>query len=65
MMIAPGILLPPMLEPFPQSVKDALATKVPPPSRLGKPAESAQPVETIVRTPLLNGELIRQGAAIA
>lgn len=64
MTIAPGIFLTPMLEAFPQNVQDALGAQVPHPSRLGKPAEYAQLVESIVRNPMLNGEVIRLDGAI-
>ncbi|KMS53142.1 MULTISPECIES: SDR family NAD(P)-dependent oxidoreductase [Sphingobium] len=64
MTIAPGIFLTPMLEAFPQQVQDALGAQVPHPSRLGKPAEYAQLVESIVRNPMLNGEVIRLDGAI-
>lgn len=62
--IAPGIFLTPMLAAFPQHVQDALGAQVPHPSRLGKPAEYAQLVESIVRNPMLNGEVIRLDGAI-
>jgi NAD(P)-dependent dehydrogenase (short-subunit alcohol dehydrogenase family) len=64
MTIAPGIFLTPMLEAFPQTVQDALGAQVPHPSRLGRPAEYAQLVESIVRNPMLNGEVIRLDGAI-
>ncbi|QGP80384.1 SDR family NAD(P)-dependent oxidoreductase [Sphingobium sp. CAP-1] len=64
MTIAPGIFLTPMVEGFPQAVQDALGAQVPHPSRLGKPAEYAQLVESIVRNPMLNGEVIRLDGAI-
>ncbi|MGK2909268.1 MAG: SDR family NAD(P)-dependent oxidoreductase [Sphingobium sp.] len=64
MTIAPGIFLTPMLEAFPQNVQDALGAQVPHPSRLGKPAEYAQLVESIVRNPMLNGDVIRLDGAI-
>ncbi|WP_188062565.1 SDR family NAD(P)-dependent oxidoreductase [Sphingobium sp. KCTC 72723] len=64
MTIAPGIFLTPMLEAFPQHVQDALGAMVPHPSRLGKPAEYAQLVESIVRNPMLNGNVIRLDGAI-
>lgn len=64
MTIAPGIFLTPMLEAFPQHVQDALGAQVPHPSRLGKPAEYAQLVESIIRNPMLNGEVIRLDGAI-
>lgn len=64
MTIAPGIFLTPMLEAFPQNVQDALGAQVPHPSRLGRPEEYAQLVESIVRNPMLNGEVIRLDGAI-
>lgn len=64
MTIAPGIFLTPMVEGFPQHVQDALGAMVPHPSRLGRPAEYAQLVESIVRNPMLNGEVIRLDGAI-
>jgi NAD(P)-dependent dehydrogenase (short-subunit alcohol dehydrogenase family) len=64
MTVAPGIFLTPMVEAFPQNVQDALGAQVPHPSRLGKPAEYAQLVESIIRNPMLNGEVIRLDGAI-
>lgn len=64
MTVAPGIFLTPMLEGFPQHVQDALGAQVPHPSRLGKPTEYAQLVESIIRNPMLNGEVIRLDGAI-
>jgi len=64
MTIAPGIFLTPMLESFPQTVQDALGAQVPHPSRLGKPEEYAQLVESIIANPMLNGEVIRLDGAI-
>jgi NAD(P)-dependent dehydrogenase (short-subunit alcohol dehydrogenase family) len=64
MTIAPGIFLTPMVEGFPQHVQDALGAQVPHPSRLGKPSEYAQLVDSIVRNPMLNGEVIRLDGAI-
>jgi len=62
--IAPGIFLTPMLEGLPQNVQDSLGAQVPHPSRLGKPSEYALLVESIVRNPMLNGEVIRLDGAI-
>ncbi|HKY81182.1 MAG TPA: SDR family NAD(P)-dependent oxidoreductase [Sphingobium sp.] len=64
MTIAPGIFMTPMMAAFPQHVQDALGAQVPHPSRLGKPAEYAQLVESIIRNPMLNGETIRLDGAI-
>ena len=64
MTIAPGLFLTPMMEGFPQHVQDALGAQVPHPTRLGRPAEYAQLVESIIRNPMLNGEVIRLDGAI-
>jgi NAD(P)-dependent dehydrogenase (short-subunit alcohol dehydrogenase family) len=64
MTIAPGIFLTPMLEAFPETVQEALGAQVPHPSRLGKPAEYAQLVASIIANPMLNGETIRLDGAI-
>lgn len=64
MTIAPGIFLTPMLEAFPENVQQALGAQVPHPSRLGKPAEYAQLVASIIANPMLNGETIRLDGAI-
>jgi NAD(P)-dependent dehydrogenase (short-subunit alcohol dehydrogenase family) len=44
---------------LPQEVQDSLAATVPHPSRLGKPAEYAALVRSIVENEYLNGEVIR------
>jgi len=62
--IAPGIFLTPMLMGLPQAAQDSLGTQVPHPSRLGRPEEYAQLVESIVFNPMLNGEVIRLDGAI-
>jgi NAD(P)-dependent dehydrogenase (short-subunit alcohol dehydrogenase family) len=62
--IAPGIFLTPMLMGLPQAAQDSLGTQVPHPSRLGKPEEYAQLVESIIANPMLNGEVIRLDGAI-
>jgi NAD(P)-dependent dehydrogenase (short-subunit alcohol dehydrogenase family) len=64
MTIAPGIFLTPMLMGLPQAAQDSLGTQVPHPSRLGKPDEYAQLVQSIVENPMLNGEVIRLDGAI-
>lgn len=64
MTIAPGIFLTPMVEAFPQHVQDALGAMVPHPSRLGRPSEYAMLAESIIRNPMLNGEVIRLDGAI-
>ena len=64
MTIAPGIFMTPMVEGFPQPVQDALGAQVPHPSRLGRPEEYAQLVESILRNSMLNGEVIRLDGAV-
>ena len=64
MTIAPGIFLTPMLMGLPQAAQDSLGTQVPHPSRLGRPTEYAQLVESIIANPMLNGEVIRLDGAI-
>jgi NAD(P)-dependent dehydrogenase (short-subunit alcohol dehydrogenase family) len=62
--IAPGIFMTPMLASLPAEVQQSLALQIPFPARLGKPAEFAQLVQSIVEIPTLNGETIRLDGAI-
>lgn len=62
--IAPGIFETPMMAGLPQEAQDSLGKMVPHPARLGKPAEYAQLVESIVRNPMINGDTIRLDGAI-
>ncbi len=62
--IAPGLFDTPLLGALPQEQRDALGAQVPFPSRLGRPAEYGQLVESIVENPMLNGETIRLDGAI-
>lgn len=62
--IAPGLFLTPLLQSLPQEAQDSLGAQVPFPSRLGKPEEYAQMVESIVGNPMLNAEVIRLDGAI-
>lgn len=64
MTIAPGIFWTPMLAGLPEAAQESLGRQVPHPSRLGKPDEYAQLVESIIRNPMLNGEVIRLDGAI-
>jgi NAD(P)-dependent dehydrogenase (short-subunit alcohol dehydrogenase family) len=64
MTIAPGIFETPMLLGLPQEVQDSLGRSVPHPSRLGKPAEFAAMVRSIVDNEYLNGEVIRLDGGI-
>jgi len=62
--VALGIFLTPMLLGLPQAAQDSLGAQVPHPSRLGKPEEFAQLVESIIANPMLNGDVIRLDGAI-
>jgi len=62
--IAPGIFWTPMLDSLPTEVKESLGKQVPFPSRLGKPEEYAQLVQSVIANPMLNGETIRLDGAI-
>jgi len=62
--IAPGIFWTPMLAGLPQAAQASLGKQVPHPSRLGRPEEYAQLVQSIVTNPMLNGETIRLDGAI-
>ena len=62
--IAPGLFLTPMLEGLPEAVRTQLGQTVPLPKRLGKPAEYAKLVQSIVENPMLNGEVIRLDGAL-
>jgi NAD(P)-dependent dehydrogenase (short-subunit alcohol dehydrogenase family) len=62
--IAPGIFETPMLLGLPQEVQDSLGRMVPHPSRLGRPAEYAALVRSIVDNEYLNGETIRLDGSI-
>ncbi len=62
--IAPGIFWTPMMAGLPKEVQDSLGKQVPFPSRLGKPEEYAQMVQSIIGNPMLNGETIRLDGAI-
>jgi NAD(P)-dependent dehydrogenase (short-subunit alcohol dehydrogenase family) len=64
MTIAPGIFLTPLLMTLPQEAQDSLGKQVPFPTRLGRPAEFALLVESIVVNPMLNGEVIRLDGAV-
>jgi len=59
MAVAPGIFETPMLAALPKEVQDSIGRSVPFPARLGRAAEFALLVDSIVRNPMLNGEVIR------
>ena len=62
--IAPGTFDTPMLALLPEEQRQALAARIPHPSRLGKPSEFAALVRHIVENPVLNGETIRMDGAL-
>jgi NAD(P)-dependent dehydrogenase (short-subunit alcohol dehydrogenase family) len=62
--IAPGIFETPLLSALPKEAQDSLGKQVPFPSRLGRPAEFAQMVRSIVEIEMLNAETIRLDGAI-
>ncbi|RYG78185.1 3-hydroxyacyl-CoA dehydrogenase [Yimella sp. RIT 621] len=64
MTIAPGTFETPMMAGLPNDVKSVLEAQVPHPSRLGRPEEYAQLVDSIVANPMLNGEVIRLDGAL-
>jgi 3-hydroxyacyl-CoA dehydrogenase/3-hydroxy-2-methylbutyryl-CoA dehydrogenase len=64
MTICPGVMDTPMLSMLGDKIKQALARNVPFPSRLGRPEEYAVLVESIVRSNMLNGSVIRFDGAL-
>jgi len=62
--IAPGLFDTPLLASVPDEMRERLGRSVPFPSRLGRPEEYAQLVESIVANPMLNGETIRLDGAL-
>jgi len=63
MAIAPGIFDTPMAMGLRDDYVEMLRSEVPFPGRFGQPDEFAAMVETIVASPMLNGEVIRLDAA--
>jgi len=64
MAIAPGIMETPMLLGMAPEVQEALGKMVPFPPRMGRPAEYAALVKSIIENSYLNGEVIRLDGAI-
>lgn len=64
MTIAPGLFETAMSAGLPPDARAALEAGLPFPSRMGRPDEYAMLVESIVRNPLLNGEVIRIDSAV-
>jgi NAD(P)-dependent dehydrogenase (short-subunit alcohol dehydrogenase family) len=61
---APGLFATPLLEGLPEAVQNELGKTVPCPSRLGRPHEYAQLVESIITNPMINGTVIRLDGAL-
>ena len=64
MTIAPGIFETAMMAGMSPVVRASLEATVPFPSRLGRPSEYAQLVQSIIENAMLNGEVIRLDGAI-
>lgn len=64
MTIMPGLFHTPMFESVPDDFRKALEANVPFPSRLGRPAEYAALVKSIVENDMLNGTSIRLDGAL-
>ncbi len=62
--IAPGLMQTPMVDGLPDAAIESLSRAVPFPPRLGRPAEYAQLVQSMVENTMLNGEVIRLDGAI-
>jgi NAD(P)-dependent dehydrogenase (short-subunit alcohol dehydrogenase family) len=62
--IAPGLFDTPLMATLPEATRASLATQVPFPARLGRPAEYAALAQHILENPMLNGETIRLDGAI-
>ena len=62
--ILPGLFHTPMFDGLPDEAREALASSVPFPSRLGSPAEYAALACHIAENPMLNGENIRLDGAL-
>jgi len=62
--LAPGLFLTPMMMRLSPELRDSLGMQVPHPSRLGRPDEYAQLVESILANPMVNGEVIRIDGAL-
>ena len=62
--VAPGLFETPMMASLPKEAQESLGKSVPFPSRLGRPAEFAQLVQSIIENTMLNGETIRLDGAL-
>lgn len=64
MTIAPGLFETPLFATLPEKARESLGKMTPFPQRLGRPAEYAKLVKSIIENPMLNGEVIRLDGAI-
>ncbi|MFO1049557.1 MAG: SDR family NAD(P)-dependent oxidoreductase [Geminicoccaceae bacterium] len=64
MAIAPGLFGTPLLLGMPEKVQESLAATVPYPPRFGRPEEFAELVLHILRSPMLNGSVVRLDGAL-
>ena len=64
MTILPGLFYTPLFDGLPEAARTSLAASVPFPSRLGRPDEYAQLVQSICENDMLNGGAIRLDGAI-
>ena len=62
--IAPGVFDTPILSRMTDEQRAGLGASVPFPSRLGRPEEFAQLVQSIAENPMINGETIRLDGAL-
>lgn len=62
--VAPGTMGTPLFNRAPAELKDRLVADIMFPKRMGRPEEFALLVETILRNPYLNGEVIRLDGAL-
>lgn len=62
--IAPGLFMTPLLSELPQETRDALASSIPYPARLGEPQEFAQLAVAMIENDYLNGETVRLDGAL-
>ena len=62
--VAPGLFLTPLLEELPDEAKEALASSIPNPQRLGKPEEFASLALAMIANDYLNGETVRLDGAL-
>lgn len=62
--IAPGLFATPLLMLMPEPARNALASHIPFPNRLGRPPEFAALAVHVLENPMLNGETIRLDGAV-